>query len=122
MTISKDNLPKGITRSRLSDMTGGWLVGAFAPAAYNTADVEVAVQHFPAGYRGAAHHHKVATEVTVLLSGRAKMAGVWLAAGDILTLAPGVSSEFEALEDCTTVVVKHPGALNDKYLDKEPLC
>lgn len=119
--MNNTSLP-AICRSTLAEMTGGWFVGAFSPAAYITSDVEVAVQHFPAGYRGAAHHHKVATEVTLLLSGEARMAGEKLAAGDILTLMPGTSSSFEALTDCVTVVVKHPGVLNDKYPDEVKGC
>ncbi|MHA6679788.1 cupin domain-containing protein [Enterobacter cloacae] len=107
-----------ITKYNIKDMVGGWFVGAFSPAAFNTPDVEVAVQRFSAGQRGKLHHHKIATEVTLLLSGRARMAGHILEAGDIITLSPGVSSSFEALEDCVTVVVKHPGALNDKYMDE----
>lgn len=103
----------------LREMKGGWFVGAFSPAAYFTRDTEVAVQTFPAGYCGPLHHHKVATETTLLLSGKAKMAGHILEGGDILVLPPCVSSSFEALEDCVTVVVKHPGALNDKYIDED---
>lgn len=108
----------GVKKDRLDGMKGGWFVGSFQPAAYTTKDVEVAVQHFAAGYSGEPHHHKVATEVTLLLSGKALMAGECLIAGDILTIEPGVSCSFEALEDCVTVVVKHPGALNDKYIDE----
>ncbi|MES3576144.1 hypothetical protein [Enterobacter cloacae] len=111
-------VPEGVVRHYLSNMIGGWFVGAFTPAALSIPDVEVAVQHFPAGYRGEAHHHQVATEVTLLISGRARMANCALVAGDILTLLPGTSSYFEALEDCVTVVVKHPGVLNDKYSDE----
>ncbi|RTP97310.1 hypothetical protein EKN38_22370 [Enterobacter sp. WCHEn045836] len=105
-------------KHNIKDMIGGWFVGSFSPAAFNTSDVEIAVQKFSAGHRGKLHHHKIATEVTLLLSGRARMAGHILDAGDILTLPPGISSSFEALEDCVTVVVKHPGALNDKYMDE----
>lgn len=118
--MTKDDgitLSEGIKRDQLSDMKGGWFVGAFSPAAFTTTEVEVAVQHFPAGYCAEWHHHKIATEVTLLLSGRACMAGIELKSGDILTLSPGTSSSFYALETCTTVVVKLPGALNDKYLD-----
>lgn len=50
------------------------------------------------------------------------MAGQHLTAGDILTLLPDTSSTFEALTDCVTVVVKHPGALNDKYSDENASC
>ncbi|MFP3524596.1 cupin domain-containing protein [Pantoea sp. SIMBA_072] len=109
---------QAVRRSRLTDMTGGWFIGDFFPAAYRTPDTEVAVQRFPAGYCGAPHHHRVATEVTLLLTGEANMAGEHLTAGDILTLSPGTSSAFEALTDCVTVVVKHPGVLNDKYPDE----
>jgi len=120
LTASPDatSPPSGVTRYTLSAMTGGWFVGAFSPAAYATPDVEVAVQRFASGECAPAHHHKRATEITLLVSGKAVMAGCLLFPGDILTLAPGTSSSFVALEDCVTVVVKHPGALNDKYLDE----
>ncbi|WP_434747266.1 cupin domain-containing protein [Pantoea sp. Lu_F5_004] len=115
-------IAQSVCRSRLADMTRGWFVGAFSPAAYQTSDVEVAVQSFPAGYRGEAHYHRIATEVTLLLSGEARMAGEPLVAGDILTLMPGTSTAFEALTDCVTVVVKHPGTLDDKYPDEDTQC
>lgn len=104
--------------TKLEDMVRGWFVGNFSPAAYRTGDVEVAVQHFAKGASESPHFHRQATEVTLLLSGRARMVGRELNAGDIITLAPGSISEFEALEDCVTVVVKHPGALNDKFVVK----
>lgn len=110
-------LPEGVKLDQIATMKGGWFVGAFSPAVLTTSDVEVAVQHFPAGYCGERHYHKIATEVTLLLSGRACMAGIELKSGDILTLAPGTPTSFYALEECTTLVVKLPGALNDKYLD-----
>jgi len=37
-------------------------------------------------------------------------------AGDIVTISPGTSTDFTAITDVVTVVVKHPGATNDKYL------
>lgn len=101
--------------THLDEMVGGWFIGAFTPAAYSTNDVEVAVKHFPAGVVEKAHVHWIATEITLLLQGRARMADRELKAGDIITLAPGTASAFEALEACITVVIKHPGALNDKY-------
>lgn len=107
-----------IKQFSLEDMTGGWFVGDFTPAALNIPAVEVGVQSFKAGECTVSHHHKIATEVTLLLSGLAKMAGHVLKPGDILTLPPGISSTFEAIEDCVTIVVKHPGVLNDKYIDE----
>jgi hypothetical protein len=31
-------------------------------------------------------------------------------------IEPGEAADFEVLEDVTTVVVKYPGAQNDKYM------
>lgn len=102
--------------SNLDSMVRGWFVGGFEPTLYKTTDVEVAVQHFTAGDHEAAHCHKIATEITVIISGRAKMAGRIVVAGDIVKISPGEYTDFEALEDTVTAVVKLPGASNDKYL------
>lgn len=104
-------------RATLDEMIGGWFVGAFEPTVLATGDVEVAVKRYAAGDREAAHHHKVATEVTVVIAGRVRMGDAALSAGDIIVLEPGESTDFEALTDVTLIAVKHPGALDDKYLD-----
>ena len=39
--------------------------------------------------------------------------------GDIIVVEPGDATDFEALEDAMNVVVKMPGANNDKYLVEE---
>jgi quercetin dioxygenase-like cupin family protein len=103
-------------RHKLADMTRGWFVGDFAPSLYQTQDVEVAVQHFPAGTVEAEHLHKIATEITVIVSGEAEMQGQRLVAGDIAVLDPGEVTGFRAITDVVTAVVKIPGAKNDKYL------
>lgn len=97
-------------------MTKGWFIGDFIPTAFHTRDVEVAVKHYNTGDYDPAHYHKIATEITVLISGRADMNGVEYTTGDIITIKPGVSTDFRVLADNTvTVVVKIPGATNDKY-------
>ena len=101
---------------KLDDCTRGWFVGGFEPTLYKTTDAEVAVQRFSAGDREASHCHKIATEITVIVSGRAKMNGEIVEAGSIVKIEPGEYTDFEALEDTVTAVVKVPGALNDKYL------
>jgi anti-sigma factor ChrR (cupin superfamily) len=101
---------------RLENMTKGWFVGAFAPAVLSTNDCEVAVKKYTAGEHEAKHYHKVATEVTLVLSGRVRMADREFSDGDIVSLEPGFATDFEALTDAITVVVKHPGASNDKYV------
>jgi hypothetical protein len=102
-------------RFKLDDMTKGWFVGAFAPTAFHTEAAEVAVKKYSAGDREERHHHKVATELTLILEGRARMNGSTYGEGDIVMIRPGESTDFEALTDLVTVVVKVPGARDDKY-------
>ena len=45
------------------------------------------------------------------------MNGIRYREGEIIKLDPGVSTDFKAITDTTTVVVKIPGANNDKYPD-----
>jgi quercetin dioxygenase-like cupin family protein len=106
-------------KGKLAKMVKGWFVGNFEPTIYRTNDVEVAVKDYKAGDREAWHFHKLATEITVILSGQVRMAGEEHRAGDIVLLSPGEGSAFEVLEDARTVVVKIPGANNDKYFAGE---
>ncbi len=105
-----------VRSAKLDDMKGGWFVGSFLPTLFNTTDVEVAVKRYRAGDREAAHYHRIATEITVVVSGEVEMAGGTWKAGDIIVLEPGDATDFRALADSINVVVKLPGATNDKYL------
>jgi len=100
----------------LDKMIKGWFVGAFSPTVLHTNDCEVGVKHYTKGEYEARHLHKIATEITVVISGTIRMCDQQWGPGDIITLTPGEATDFLALTDATTVVVKHPGALNDKYL------
>ena len=104
---------------KLENFTRGWFVGGFEPTLYKTTDVEVAIQKFNKGDKESSHCHKIATELTVIVSGRAIMKGTLLNSGDIVKIEPGEYTDFEALEDTVTAVVKVPGALDDKYLESE---
>ena len=102
--------------SNLNQMVKGWFVGNFSPSAFDTQDCEVAVKYYKAGDLEKKHFHKIATEITVVISGQIKMMNrVWVE-GDIIVLDPNEATDFEALTDCINVVVKLPGATNDKYL------
>lgn len=102
--------------ARLDDMTKGWFVGAFSPTVHATDACEVAVKHYKAGDKEGAHFHKIATEITLIVSGTVRMVGREFGAGDIVVMEPGDVTDFEALTDAINVVVKTPGALDDKYL------
>jgi quercetin dioxygenase-like cupin family protein len=105
---------------RLEDMFKGWFVGDFDPTLARTQACEVAVKKYRAGDAEELHHHKVATEVTLVLSGRVRMCGREWGEGDIIVLEPGEATDFVALTDAVNVVVKTPGAKNDKYLGAAP--
>jgi quercetin dioxygenase-like cupin family protein len=102
--------------ARLESMIKGWFVGGFSPTAFVTDACEVAVKHYAAGEREVAHYHKLATEITLVLQGRVRMAGREWGAGDIIVLEPGEVTDFVALTDAVNVVVKTPGALDDKFI------
>ena len=99
----------------LDQFVRGWFIGDFEPTIIKTGDVEVAVQRFTAGTHEAAHLHKKATEITVLVSGSAEMFDQVVEEGSVIKIEPGEVTSFKAITDCTTVVVKYPGAKNDKY-------
>lgn len=101
---------------KLRDMTRGWFVGDFSPSCFKTGAAEVGVKAYRKGEREEAHFHKVATEITVIVSGSARINGAKYSAGDIVVIEPGESADFRALEAVRTVVVKVPGALEDKFL------
>lgn len=102
--------------AKLDEMIKGWFVGAFTPTALSTQACEVAVKRYAASDREPLHQHLIATEVTLVLQGRVRMCAREWQAGDIVVLTPGEATDFEAVTDCTTVVVKVPGAKDDKYL------
>jgi anti-sigma factor ChrR (cupin superfamily) len=100
---------------RLDTMVKGWFVGNFSPTLINTDACEVAVKYYRKGDYEERHHHKVATEITVIASGKVKMNGTVYVQGDIVVIEPLQATDFEVLEDTITTVVKFPGASNDKY-------
>ncbi|MBL8861159.1 MAG: hypothetical protein JNK02_04025 [Planctomycetes bacterium] len=100
---------------KLADMKGGWFVGDFAPSVLRTPAAEVAVKTYAAGATEARHVHRVAHELTLVLGGEVRMNGARYVSGDILLIEPGDSTDFEALTDVTTVVVKVPSVAGDKY-------
>ncbi len=101
--------------ARLETMVKGWFVGDFAPVALQTDVCEVAVKHYTAGDFETLHHHKIATEVTLIVSGRVRMQDREWGPGDIIVLEPGEATTFEALTDAVNVVVKTPSVAGDKY-------
>lgn len=103
-------------KDQISNFIGGWFIGNFEPSLLKTNDVEVAVKHYKPGDYDQEHYHKIATEYTIIIKGKVKMLGIEYSEGDVLTILPMESTDFLALTETTTVVVKIPGASDDKYV------
>lgn len=103
----------------IEEMKGGWFIGNFEPSLFKTNDCEVAVKKYEAGDKEGKHYHKIATEYTVIVKGKVRMFNKEYSAGQIVVVEPGDITDFFALEDTINVVVKIPGANNDKYIVEE---
>jgi hypothetical protein len=101
----------------LNTFIKGWFVGNFDPSLIKTNDVEVAIKKYKAGDHEDSHYHKIATEITAIVSGEVEMNGIKYVADDIIVIEPLDRTDFKCLTDVVTVVVKYPGANNDKYID-----
>jgi hypothetical protein len=107
-------MPKPFLLSDSGDR--GWFVGSFDKAAHKTNDLEAGLQHNVKGDTSAAHYHKIATEINLITSGKVRINGEIYTAGMGIILYPGEVGECEYLEDSTTMVIKVPGPIGDKYL------
>lgn len=99
----------------LKNFTRGWIIGDFEPSIIRTRNFEFMVRNYIAGEIEQRHTHKIADEITVVVSGKFKMNDDMFGPGDIIHLSPGDSSEFKCLEDGTTSVIKTPSVIGDKY-------
>ena len=104
-----------VRSAKLEDMVGGWFVGDFYPSILRSKNFEVAVKFYKAGDKEDWHVHKIGTEITVVLNGSVRMNETTYNHGEMILLEPTHGTAFEALTDVTTVVVKTPSALGDKY-------
>ena len=99
----------------LEDMVKGWFVGNFEPTIISSDQFEVAVKRYKAGDFEKAHHHKIATEITVIVEGEVEMNGIHFKKNDIIKINANETTDFKCITDVITVVVKTPSVKNDKY-------
>ena len=92
----------------------GWFIGDFDGAVYRTKDFEVTYQKNPRS-QTASHIHKIAHEITLVISGRQICNGEMFEAGDICILQPGDISQIEYLEETEVVTIKVPSCPSDKH-------
>jgi len=104
-------------KTNLKHFTKGWFIGNFYPTLLNTNEFEVAIKRYNAGDYEQEHHHKIATEITVILEGEVEMNGVKYIKDDIITIQPNESTDFKCVTDVVTIVIKTPSVNNDKYIN-----
>ena len=92
----------------------GWFIGDFDNAVFRTKDFEVTYQKNSRS-QTASHIHKLAYEITLVISGRQICNGQMFAAGDICILEPGDISQIEYLEETEVVTIKTPSVPSDKH-------
>lgn len=94
----------------------GWLVGDFEPSLFKSKDIEVGIKHYESGFKEKSHIHKISTEFTMIIKGRAKMNNIILEEGEGIEIKPFEVANFECISDCVTLVIKRPSSTEDKYL------
>ena len=101
---------------KLSDMRLGWFIGNFEPVVHKSEHFEASVKYFKMGDTEPRHFQRIATEITVIISGKARMNEYYLEAGDIITIEPNEAADFEALSEVSLIAIKFPSIPSDKVL------
>lgn len=107
---------RSIRTSHLNEFHKGWLIGDFHPTLLASSEVEVGVKFFQAGEKEETHYQRIATEFTVIVSGKGRFGDLLVSSGQIVAIDPGVACDFEALEDTALVVIKSPSLPDDKVV------
>lgn len=101
---------------KLEDFTKGWIIGFFDNSIFKTNNFEIAIKKYKSGDNELKHFHKIATEYTVIISGKILMNDIEFIDGDIIEISPNESTDFYCLEDSITCVIKIPSLDNDKFI------
>jgi hypothetical protein len=97
-------------------MIGGWYIGNFAPAAYNTIEFEVGILKHKKGEQWPTHYHEHCTEINYLLEGEMTIGDKMLVGPTIFVLEPKEIADPVFITDCMLVVVKTPSIPGDKIV------
>lgn len=105
--------------SRLEDTIGGWFVGNFPQAAFQTDACEVSYKYHHKGESWPIHYQEKIIEINLMVRGEMKMQDKVLLSGDIFIIYPYEIANPEFITDCEVVCVKIPGIINDKVVVKK---
>lgn len=101
----------------LNSFTGGWVVGDFNPSLFKSDCMEVGVKKFLLGDRELSHKQLIATEITIIISGKVRIGKEIFVEGDVVVIPPGEYADFEALSDGSLTCIKFPSIPSDKVLE-----
>lgn len=100
----------------LKNFTRGWIIGNFTPSIIRTKDFEFCVKNYESGDIEETHMHKVATEVSVIVTGEFEMNKKRLKKGEILVMKPKEVGNFRCIKTGSIAVIKTPSVKGDKYI------
>ena len=100
----------------LSDMFGGWFIGNFEPTIYASKDFEVCLKRYKMGDKEPAHFQNIATEFTLVVSGRIRLGDSYFTENDIIEIEPLEIADFESLTDSIVIAIKTPSIPSDKEM------
>lgn len=101
-------------RYNVDSTIGGWFVGNFEKAAYQTKDFEVALKKHYKDEPYGKHYHEHVTEINLVVSGEIMVHNEVFGPGEIFILYPYEVADPKFITDCEIICVKHPGITNDK--------
>lgn len=101
-------------RFDLSQTVGGWFAGNFEPTFLRNEDFEICVKRYRKGDTEPTHYQVSATEITVIISGKARMGEELLEMDEAIIIEPLEAYDFEALSDVVLIAIKTPSLPEDK--------
>lgn len=100
----------------IKNYSRGWFIGDFEPSIIRTKEFEVGILTHKKGEYWPKHHHKIATEINVLLEGSMSINDIQINVGDIFVIEPNENSSPIFYADCTVLCIKTPSVIGDKYI------
>jgi dTDP-glucose pyrophosphorylase len=97
----------------------GWFLGKFYPSLAQT-DYEVGLRWNETGDTDKRHYHKEVTEYVVFAGGKHRLNDQIFNDGDMTTIYPYMSTDYECLEPGYCLTVKDQSIPDDKYLGTVP--
>lgn len=103
----------------IEDTIGGWFIGDFPKAIYQTKGFEVSLKRHKVGEFWDLHYQENSLEINLLVEGEIVMNGQIIKQNEIFVMYPYEITDVRFTKDCTVVCVKVPSLPNDKVVVKK---